>query len=259
MRCTTRSRLRTSAVANVLLAPVEGMLHRLDATIGGHIGLPGGGAPRAQRLDARPARPSSTAGLPTSSGARPSSLPSRMATFTTQFLGCKVSFADAQAIRERLLADGHEEVPEGGEIAVVNTCCVTHEAVSKSRQAASRAARAARTVYVTGCASNLDGALDAVAPNIVVVGRTGEEAATFVAGDVGAIGCVQARSPARACARVREDPRRLLVLVRFCVIPLVRGATRSRTRRRGAGRGPATCSPGPSGGRVDGCQPRVLP
>ena len=32
-----------------------------------------------------------------------------VATFTTRFLGCKVSFADEQAIRERLLADGHTE------------------------------------------------------------------------------------------------------------------------------------------------------
>ena len=61
-----------------------------------------------------------------------------MATFSTRFLGCKVSFADAQAIRERLLADGHSEVDEGGEIQVINTCCVTHEAVSKSRQATAR-------------------------------------------------------------------------------------------------------------------------
>ena len=102
-----------------------------------------------------------------------------MATFSTRFLGCKVSFADAQAIRERLLADGHEEVLDGGDIQVVNTCCVTHEAVSKSRQAASRAARSARTVYVTGCASNLEGAFTGAAPNVVVTGRTGEEAAAF--------------------------------------------------------------------------------
>ena len=69
-----------------------------------------------------------------------------MATFSTRFLGCKVSFADAQAIRERLLADGHTEVAEGGDFQVVNTCCVTHEAVAKSRQAAARAARSARSV-----------------------------------------------------------------------------------------------------------------
>ena len=66
-----------------------------------------------------------------------------MATFSTRFLGCKVSFADAQAIRERLLADGHAEVAAAARSQVVNTCCVTHEAVSKSRQAASRAARTA--------------------------------------------------------------------------------------------------------------------
>ena len=115
-----------------------------------------------------------------------------MATFSTRFLGCKVSFADAQAIRERLLGDGHVEVDSGGEIQVVNTCCVTHEAVSKSRQAVSRSSRSARTVYVTGCASRLEGAFDAPAPNVVVTGRTGDEAAGFVAGDVGAIACVNA-------------------------------------------------------------------
>jgi tRNA A37 methylthiotransferase MiaB len=48
-----------------------------------------------------------------------------MATFSVDFLGCKVSHADAQAVRERLLADGHEEV-SGGDVAVLNTCCVTH-------------------------------------------------------------------------------------------------------------------------------------
>jgi tRNA A37 methylthiotransferase MiaB len=56
-----------------------------------------------------------------------------VATFSTHFLGCKVSFADAQAVRERLLADGHAERRGEADIAVVNTCCVTHEAVSKSR------------------------------------------------------------------------------------------------------------------------------
>jgi len=152
-----------------------------------------------------------------------------MATFSTRFLGCKVSFADAQAIRERLLADGHDEVAEGGEIQVVNTCCVTHEAVSKSRQAASRAARSARSVYVTGCASNLEGAFGDAAPNVVVTGRTGDEAAAFVAGDVGAIGCVNAEhrlDRVRAFVKIQDG---CSFACSFCVIPLVRGTTRSRT------------------------------
>jgi threonylcarbamoyladenosine tRNA methylthiotransferase MtaB len=152
-----------------------------------------------------------------------------MATFSTRFLGCKVSFADAQAIRERLLADGHVEVTGEAEIQVVNTCCVTHEAVSKSRQAAARAARSARTVYVTGCASNLDGALDGAAGNVVVTRRTGDEAAAFVAGDVGAIGCVDAQhglDRVRAFVKIQDG---CSFSCAFCVIPLVRGATRSRT------------------------------
>ncbi len=152
-----------------------------------------------------------------------------MATFSTRFLGCKVSFADAQAIRERLLADGHEEVAEGGDVQVVNTCCVTHEAVSKSRQAASRAARSARTVYVTGCASNLEGAFSGTAPNLVVTGTTGDEAASFVAGDVGAIGCVDAQhrlDRVRAFVKIQDG---CSFSCAFCVIPLVRGGTRSRT------------------------------
>ena len=151
-----------------------------------------------------------------------------MATFSTRFLGCKVSFADAQAIRERLLADGHAEVVEGGEIQVVNACCVTHEAVSKSRQAAARAARSATTVYVTGCASNLEGAFAGAAPNIVVTRRTGDEAAAFVAGDVGAIGCVQAEhrlDRVRAFVKIQDG---CSFSCAFCVIPLVRGGTRSR-------------------------------
>src|SRR5262245_46935417 len=152
-----------------------------------------------------------------------------MATFTTRFLGCKVSFADQQAIRERLLADGHQEVDDAGEIAVVNTCCVTNEAVSKTRQAASRAARTSRAVYLTGCATNLDGALDGLPGNVVVTRSSGDEAVETVAGDVGAIGCVQAEhrlDRVRAFVKIQDG---CSFSCSFCVIPFVRGGTRSRT------------------------------
>ena len=78
-----------------------------------------------------------------------------MATFSVDFLGCKVSHADAQAVREHLLADGHEERSGPADVAVINTCCVTHEALRKSRHAASRASRSHARVYVTGCGANL--------------------------------------------------------------------------------------------------------
>ena len=76
-----------------------------------------------------------------------------MASFSVRFLGCKVSQTDAQALRERLVRDGHSEVEGGGDVAVVNTCCVTNEGLAKSRQATARAARAHGRVYVTGCAA----------------------------------------------------------------------------------------------------------
>ena len=151
-----------------------------------------------------------------------------MATFSVRFLGCKVSYADAQSVRERLLADGHTEVGDSGDIAVVNTCCVTHEAVSKSRQAVSKAARAHGRVYVTGCAAKLSGAFDSVAPNVRVISRPSEEAPDAVAGDVGAIACVQADARlerTRAFVKIQDG---CSFSCAFCVIPSVRGATRSR-------------------------------
>src|SRR6187402_1131572 len=99
-----------------------------------------------------------------------------MARFSVGFLGCKVSHTDAQEIRERLLRDGHAESFEA-DVAVVNTCCVTHEAVRKSRQAARRAARTAGRVFVTGCAANLEGAFDGLPASVEVVRLPSEQAA----------------------------------------------------------------------------------
>src|SRR3954465_9852886 len=114
-----------------------------------------------------------------------------MATFTVDFLGCKVSHTDAHAVRERLLADGHRE-GAGGDVAVLNTCCVTNEAVAKSRKAAARLARTHRRVYVTGCGANLgSGGVDGLPENVVAVARRSEETPAAVADDLGAIGCVQ--------------------------------------------------------------------
>ncbi|MBA2742075.1 MAG: MiaB/RimO family radical SAM methylthiotransferase [Actinobacteria bacterium] len=151
-----------------------------------------------------------------------------MATFSVRFLGCKVSFVDAQLSRERLLGDGHEEREGAAEVAVVNTCCVTHEAVSKSRQAAARAARTHRRVYVTGCASNLDGAFEGLPENVHVVAQTGADAAATIAGDVGALACVQSEprlGRTRAFVKIQDG---CSFSCAFCVIPLVRGGTRSR-------------------------------
>jgi threonylcarbamoyladenosine tRNA methylthiotransferase MtaB len=151
-------------------------------------------------------------------------------TFSVRFLGCKVSHVDAHDVRERLLADGNSELEADADVAIVNTCCVTHEAVSKSRKEVSRAARTHRRVYVTGCGANLAAEAFAGLPeNVVVVAKRSEETPAFVAGDVGAIGCVQddARlDRVRAFVKVQDG---CSFACNFCVIPLVRGASRSRT------------------------------
>jgi threonylcarbamoyladenosine tRNA methylthiotransferase MtaB len=151
-----------------------------------------------------------------------------VASFSIRFLGCKVSQTDAQEVRERLLADGHTEALDA-DVAVVNTCCVTHEAVRKSRHAVSRAARTHRRVYVTGCGANLAGQAFAGMPgNVTVVARPSEETPVAVAGDVGALGCVRADARlerVRAFVKVQDG---CSFSCNFCVVPLVRGASRSR-------------------------------
>ena len=151
-----------------------------------------------------------------------------MARFSVGFLGCKVSQTDAQALRERLLRDGHVE--GHGDVALVNTCCVTNEALAKSRQAASRAARTHRRVFVTGCGARLsESAFAGLPENVTVVRGQIEEAVETVAGDVGAIGCVRADARlerVRAFVKIQDG---CSFSCNFCVIPRVRGATRSRS------------------------------
>jgi threonylcarbamoyladenosine tRNA methylthiotransferase MtaB len=155
-----------------------------------------------------------------------------VATFSVRFLGCKVSYTDLNEIRERLLADGHRQVDADGDVAIVNTCCVTHEAVSKSRKEAARAARTHGRVYVTGCGANLSTDPFAGLPeNVVVVRRRSEETPAAVARDVGALGCVDADARldrVRAFVKVQDG---CSFSCNFCVVPLVRGAGRSRRAR----------------------------
>jgi threonylcarbamoyladenosine tRNA methylthiotransferase MtaB len=153
-----------------------------------------------------------------------------MSTFAVEFLGCKVSRADAQAVRERLAADGHDEVDAArARVRVVNTCCVTAEAVAKSRKAVRRAARTAERVVVTGCAANLrDAGLD-VAPNVTVLPVRAERLPEAAAGLVADLGCTGGAAPpfarTRAYVKVQDG---CSFACTYCVIPQVRGASRSR-------------------------------
>jgi threonylcarbamoyladenosine tRNA methylthiotransferase MtaB len=153
-----------------------------------------------------------------------------MTSFATEFLGCKVSMSDAQEIRERLAADGHRERPAGeAAVRVVNTCCVTAEAVAKSRKALRRAARTAERVLATGCAASLAGALDGLPANVTVLPRRSEAVADAVSEAVGPLGCVGGAVPTfartRAYVKIQDG---CSFTCSYCVIPQVRGPSRSR-------------------------------
>jgi threonylcarbamoyladenosine tRNA methylthiotransferase MtaB len=158
-----------------------------------------------------------------------------MTGFHVKFLGCKVSQADAMLARSRLLAAGHEEVAEGdAELHVVNTCCITREAESKSRQSVRRSARDGRRVIVTGCAANLNAAqFDEIGDGVTALTGTADDVADEVAGAAGP-GCIDTNvDPLQGIAANRT---RGFVKVQdgcdcwcaYCIIPSVRGGARSR-------------------------------
>jgi threonylcarbamoyladenosine tRNA methylthiotransferase MtaB len=164
-----------------------------------------------------------------------------VASFAVKFLGCKVSQADAMLARRALLNAGHTEVPEAdADLHVINTCCITSEAESKSRQSVRRSLRTAGEVRVAGCAVNLNprqfSGLDTRVRAFV---GTAENVATAIGGTVGQpeLACVDTEHDVLARAPVGPGGRtRGFVKVQdgcdchcaYCIIPTVRGAARSR-------------------------------
>ncbi|MGI9116532.1 MAG: MiaB/RimO family radical SAM methylthiotransferase [Gaiellales bacterium] len=153
-------------------------------------------------------------------------------TFSTEFLGCKVSHTDLQGLRERLGEEGYREADGRGQVHIVNGCCVTNEAVAKTRQSIRRALRDADAVLVTGCAARLPGAGFAeIDPRVRVIGDASERVPDAVVDELAALGC--RGGDRRAASPIR---RRMFLKVQdgcsfscaYCVIPEVRGGTRSR-------------------------------
>ena len=128
---------------------------------------------------------------------------------------------------ERLLADGHVEGEALPKLCGISTCCVTNEALNATPP---RARARTGAFDVTGCAANLaEGSFAGLPANVTVVVKRAEETAEFGAGDVGAIGCVHAESRldrVRAFVKIQDG---CSFSCAFCVIPLVRGSSRSRS------------------------------
>jgi threonylcarbamoyladenosine tRNA methylthiotransferase MtaB len=179
--------------------------------------------------------------------------------FAVKFLGCKVSQADATLARNALVAAGHTEVSEAeADLHVINTCCITSAAESKSRQSTRRSLNHAERVIVAGCAVNLNarqfGEID---PRVVALVGTADAVANRIAtepldalatgpgGDAGVEAggaCADIdhdvlwRSAAGDVSNVTSSRTRGFVKVQdgcdshcaYCIIPTVRGRARSR-------------------------------
>lgn len=148
----------------------------------------------------------------------------------TYILGCKVNYADVQAIAARL-GEGREQP-----VALVGTCCVTAEGEKQSRKEVRRAVRRVGSqgkVYVAGCAARRNPAVfKAMGENITVLA----EEAGQSAGSLAAMPEFESAAVAGAIKDPGPVPRtRFFLKVQdgcdrgcaYCVIPQVRGLPRS--------------------------------
>lgn len=142
-------------------------------------------------------------------------------------LGCKVNFADTEAIVERLEAGGDRPV------SVIGTCCVTAEGEKQSRKEVRRALRRAGDggrVFVTGCAARLNGeAFRELGDNVEVLVGEPEVVAGAINASLGVVEKDLTRAtvtPARSRCflKVQDGCARQCS---YCVIPQVRGEPRS--------------------------------
>ncbi|MHB0866093.1 MAG: MiaB/RimO family radical SAM methylthiotransferase [Thermoleophilia bacterium] len=146
--------------------------------------------------------------------------------FYTSTLGCKVNFADSQAIIAALRWGGDEPV------ALVGTCCVTAEGEKQSRKEVRRAARRVGpggSVFVTGCAVRLHPAeFAALGENVVVLTGEPRDVAARIQEQLGA----DAAAVVPVSGTAGPHRTRYFLKVQdgcangcaYCVIPQVRGA-----------------------------------
>jgi threonylcarbamoyladenosine tRNA methylthiotransferase MtaB len=170
--------------------------------------------------------------------------------FTT--LGCRLNQVDTQELQGTLEAHGYRTVASAGDadVVIVNTCTVTARADFSDRQAIRRAGRLnpGARIVVTGCWAQVNpGAVASVRGVDLVVGngdkrRLPELLDRLLAGgraaepDAHVGGLESARDlPPAPLGRVAGRSRAFLKLqdgcqhrCAFCVVPLARGASRSR-------------------------------
>ncbi|MAT68105.1 MAG: tRNA (N(6)-L-threonylcarbamoyladenosine(37)-C(2))-methylthiotransferase MtaB [Planctomycetaceae bacterium] len=150
----------------------------------------------------------------------------------TVTLGCKVNQYETEYLREGLLGIGYRDAQdaEGADLCIVNTCTVTAEGDSKSRQVVRRLAREnpSSKIVVMGCYATRDPAAVAALPNVTEVLTDKRELpdllGRFGVTDVptGISGFARRH---RAYVKVQDG---CMLRCSFCIIPHVRPQLTSR-------------------------------
>ncbi len=147
-------------------------------------------------------------------------------------LGCKVNQYETEFLREGLFGIGYEDAAEGdaADLCVVNTCTVTAEGDSKSRQIIRRLAREnpASKIVVMGCYATRAPEEVATLPNVTEVltdkRELGDLLGRFGVTDV-PTGISGFGRRHRAYVKVQDG---CLLRCSFCIIPMVRPELASR-------------------------------
>ena len=180
-----------------------------------------------------------------------------MTGYSVEFLGCKVSHTDAQAIEDALASAGHV-FDDAGAVQVVNACCITSVAERSSRQRVARrlaAGDAVSHVFVTGCgAANAPEQYTSIDPRVRVLPGAAALASRAIVEAADALSGLACRGPVAGIAPGHEPdlggataahagaqrPRvrtRAFVKVQdgcdfhcsYCIVPIVRGGPVSRS------------------------------
>jgi threonylcarbamoyladenosine tRNA methylthiotransferase MtaB len=145
--------------------------------------------------------------------------------------GCKANQYDTERVRQAFADAGVSVVdaPEAADLAVINSCTVTHESEAKLRRYVRRQARAGRDAIVMGCAAALDDGTLAALPGVRAVVGGAEPLPVLRAAGV----AVERVDPvlrrfnagARGWLKIQDGCDEHCT---FCATTLARGANRSR-------------------------------
>jgi len=164
-----------------------------------------------------------------------------MKTFELKTLGCKVNQYESQALRERLLGLGLKEAPaEGADICIVNTCSVTRKAEADSLDTVRTFNRnnPQAKIFVTGCsAQNNPEIIKRLNGVHAVLGNDQKESLPDILEAKGAATDASSNKP--LVSAFHKHTRAFLKIqdgcnygCSYCIIPKLRGASRSRQLAR---------------------------